>query len=433
MGLEAIGSALSSVATSIGKASGGIATEATGAASVSGTAISVPTFEAAPAVGGLEAMFGPVMGPADIGPVINEGPVAPGFLENTMPLQLGSKPVEVINFQAPIKEGVVDKPETEGLIAEIEGFLSQARITPQSEQAVLVEGKAVAEPEPVKQATYWFVDVPESQRVVKPAEVIMPQVEPMAALWALPETQPALGMQPKLQPMTEARAFAQVAEDVAVQPALEEQKDETEEAVQEQVRVDEEEELAKERVIELKKYLVDQPVLATVLSEVDKAYDQAEEEAEESGLGRKVLGAMLAKLMPGQHSGNTGGAVKSHGIDGTIPARREAIAAIKEFKSKGEARAVVLKIRPVTIGENGQESKKEEVGTTFRDHVVKPPAVIRIVKERAVRREKAKSVVSSQAPMPVAFKQRIEANTEPTLKDLGLDRVFQKAALILQD
>lgn len=398
-----------------------------------GVGVSVgPGISAGPSIsvgiegGGLNNMFGPVMGSADIGPIVNEGPVPVGIMptlvnEGSASIRLGPDPVEVINFQSPAGEGIIAESfSAESAIAEVESILSQARIDPIPEPVIK------AEPRIIREASYWFVDVPEPQRVVKPAEVIMPKTEPKIAPFRVPD----IWEYPKPQVKTEnVVTESKVVEDspaVLTQPALQEQIEETEEVVQEKIRVEEpEEELDKEKVIKLKKYLVDQPVLATVLSEGEQAYDQAEKEAEESGLGKKVLGSRLAELLPGQHEGNAGGAVKPHGLDGTISARREVIAVIREFKSKEEVKAVMLKIRPVTIGENGEEAKKEEVVTTFRDRIVKHPKVIEIVQERVVKKKKSRPNISDTAPVPVIAKQETETKQEPTIKDLGLAEIFQ--------
>lgn len=163
-------------------------------------------------------------------------------------------------------------------------------------------------------------------------------------------------------------------------------------------------------------YVVDQPVLSQVLVELDQATEKAEKETDRQGLGRRILGSFIAKFMPKQHEGNTGGAVKPYGVDGTISARREAIGSKREFSSKEEVRAVALENRPVTTGENGEKSTNKEIRTTFSDHVTKPVNKFKEIVERRIIRKS----------IPVPISQQHEIREETSLKDFpDLEEVFE--------
>ncbi len=460
MGLELgpIGLAIGNIAGSLGKAGGGVAEGLTGAAAVAGSGFAEMPALAAPAVAelggslgkGLE--FGPVMGLADMGPIINEGPLSvPGFinegpvglsdLQATAPWQVGFDAVsqaEVVAgnawnmFTEPDimlvgqpKIDVVSQAEAVGAEAWDSNVLTQAEDVLYQAQKPAIFSPVIPSPFPVipseeRNLPQWEIAASPASPNPRNDEIVGFDVKP----WVLPQVEPMVMPFAK----TEAVAFAASEPATVPQPVLQEQ--EVEELVQKKVETEEaEENLDKEKVIKLRKYLVDQPALETVLSEAYQAYDKAEKEANELGLGKKVLGVRLAKLLPGQHEANTGGAVKPHGRDGTIPVRKEAIAAKQEFTSKKEVAAIILENRPVTIGENGEEAKKEEVSTTFRGYVVKPPKVIKIVRERIVKKKKAVFVVPKQAPAPIATKQA-ESKIELTLEELNpvLAGVFPKAA-----
>lgn len=350
-----------------------------------------------------------------VGPSISVGPSVSAGIEASLSGRFGpSISGGPESFSSPIVN--------EGLVGSLEGFrlmeafdigsfdTFQAKLSPVDavvelvKQEILAEANhwlGISEPRIIKEAAYWFADV--EPKIVKPAELIMPQTEPVVVprvvpmtipnrvehpkpqvviapvLEPVPQAENVLSPQASLQSGTENKISSQIVPAIATQPILEEQEVEEEIITQkmstEETATDEEEEVTMRKKIH-KIHIVDQPVLATVLSETDKAMEKGKEEAERLGLGKKILGSLVAKFLPDQHEGNAGGAVKPHGIDGTIIARRKAIAAKSEFSSEKEVSAVVFENRPVTIGEDGEPATKEEVSTTYHGRIVKPPQVI---------------------------------------------------------
>lgn len=319
--------------------------------------------------------------------IVKEGPVSRGALENTM---------TIAKFN-PIGE-IVFKPSVPSVLEQAQAIAAAAweksELTPQVPQEVLLP-------------------------------VVLPRAEPLVA----PRVEPAPALQTSPAPKTEARVSHQVSRVVSPQPLLKEK--EMEEVVEEKIRVDEPKESLDEQEEIIKKerfYLVDEPVLVQVQSEVDQAVEKGKEEAENLGLGKRIIGFIVAKFIPAQHEGNTGGAVKPHGFDGTIPARKEAIAARKEFSSKKEVEAVVLENRPVSIGENGELASPQEIRTTFRDRYVKPHEALNIVERRITRKKKVLGFLG-QAPISVIAKEEIKPKPETSLEDYPeLAEIFQQVA-----
>ncbi|TSC85718.1 MAG: hypothetical protein G01um10147_1109 [Microgenomates group bacterium Gr01-1014_7] len=306
---------------------------------------------------------------------VNEGPVR-GSLE-------GFRPMNISDIST------IDKGGTIAPLGEIV-FNAPATTPPQ-------DGEGLGAP-------VW--KVPES--AIVPSAVL--QVEPVILPGVVGDQStsihPHLGMRRVVRqteavyaPAIEQQLFEEVAEEEVI----------TENNVDEQnMRITQEEEIIKVE----KSYLVDQPVLAQVLSEADQAVEKAEAEAERLGLGRKILGYLVARFMPDQHPGNTGGAVKD-GIDGTIPARKESIEAKEAFASRKEVEAKVLEIRPVTIGENGEQASQGEVRTTFREHIVKPLKPRKIFEKRVIRRQ----ILAEKAGQRVIYEEIKPEVAEPTIED----------------
>lgn len=373
MGIEAIGSigsAMGSVASGIGKAGGRVA----------------------PAVAGLEARFGPVMGPVDIGSIVNEGPVGFADMKNTMPLHIGQiNPITEINFQPqPILN-------TADVVAEAESILAQVRI-----------------PEP---------------KEVFPKEVVWPQVEPMVLprvepfvipnelkdplpqIAFSPALAPAIGMQRK----TESKNVTQPAQAVAIQPALQKQ-EEVEEIVEEKVQKEQEEVLEEEEteVFELKD-VVDEEVLNIRLEEFSSAADLAGAEAKEEIDGKKIV-----ERIPAETEANRSGLIKKRGPDGS---REETIGEIasRKFRSIREAKekiaAIIAQKVPVKRAKEGMAVGHEAVARVFKYFFVRAKPV-----EQLVTR-----VAKKQRPLQIVSVAKPEIK-ESRIEDLGLAEIFPKAA-----
>lgn len=344
----------------------------------------------------LDAMFGPKMGPVGIGPenIVMDGPI--NSLEGFKPMGRIDLTLDLIgglnnpnfdlggeilfNSQPQALETVPAERET---ITSIEDFLAQARAKPQPGQVSLTEEKAVVEP--VKQATYWFVDVPELQRVVKPTEAIMPQVvlpawEPVVK----PAVQPAV--QPVVQPAMEHKTKNEITPAVSVQPAIEESETKegtvTERLVTKQIDVIEEDIVKKK-----KKFVVDKPALAHRLEEAWQAIQKAKLEAEKLGYGQQIIGWILEKFLPLAHKGDMSQVVQPEGPDGTVAIIKENIKAKDKFESEKEVQAIILNNKPVSEEDDGEEVSYEEVRKVFKDRIVKPVNLaVELTKERITKK-----------------------------------------------
>lgn len=228
-------------------------------------------------------------------------------------------------------------------------------------------------------------------------EFAQPKIAPTPALAEALKAEPVVGVSAESKTGTVQEPANKVSQTVATKPVLEEEEEIVTEKVvkkvQKEVAKDDQD---KEKKGRRKKFVVDKFVLEKVVSEIGHAAERAMDEAEESGLGRKILGKILVKFLPKEHAGNMGGAVKPHGPDGTVEARKKLIASIVEFNSKKDVQQVAYTLRPVDIKEEGEESKPVEVVTTFNDQVVKPseiieedvPEEIKIVRKRLVMKER---------------------------------------------
>lgn len=417
------------------------------AASVSGprfnrgglsTRIGVSSFEAAPSLG--------------ISSIVNEGPVR-GFLEGFSPMnRTNITTIDRGGAIAPLGEIIFNpspriqpsriQQDGEGLGAQIWEIPEPPSIDKPAAELINQETKVFSgelQAEQIATAAWNKVESPAS--VFPEAEwVILPDVVDQRTGTDLQElAQPDLNRrvdshpQPELGRVTstgEAPAAGIGAEAIHV-PAAREQI--VEEVAEESKLVADKanqqtREAQEEEVIQSKRaYLVDQPVLAQVLLEADQAVEKGEKEAERLGLSKKLLGYLIAKFIPGQHEGNTGGAVKPYGVDGAIAARKEAIAATNEFSSKKEVKAVILGNRPVTIGEEGERASKNEIRTTFRDLIVKPTKLMEIVEKRIKRIAGIRIETPVQPLAPWFEGERVVLKTENSLEDLDLEEVFQRA------
>ncbi|MDD5416265.1 MAG: hypothetical protein PHE48_04705 [Candidatus Daviesbacteria bacterium] len=336
MGIEAIGSAMGTVASAVGRGAslGRIFGEmpSVGAASVSGPSFLAPTFEAAP-IGGLLNSIGPKLeGP--LTRIVNESPVALADLENTMPLQIGKlNPVKEIRFSEPLSVSSV--------IAEADTILAQAQ-------------KSVIFPS------------------VIPTNV---GIQFMVAFLARSAVEPAIEARSKLQPLTETKIVNQPAQVVlpATNPALKEQ--EVEKLVKEKVKVEKPKEtLGEEEFVEKRLYLEDKEVSQVRRFEIRRAIKLAFTIV--GSLVSVVTGGMVARFLPAEHEDNRSQVVKKTGLDGSYQETVEEIADIGELESEEQAVSrfdrVVAEKKPVKVGGNGNPVRNEDVARVFKYHVVKP-------------------------------------------------------------
>lgn len=412
----------------------GVETGPSGAVAVAGPS---PSFEAAPAVGSIKA-FGPKYESLSFAPI--DSPVGKRDLQNMVPYKVGMiSPTGSISF-SPVK----DEKASSHLRGEAE--LSVAESIPVTGQAEPISGSEI-----LREANHWLginepasggkdplitPDLGAESLSTKTALIEAGMLDLGKAVGGHPGTEVRIVTRqvgltagaraaPESAGTNQAEAIsAPVVADQLVEDIVEERKLTTDPIDGQSIRTDEDEEIFKRK----KSYLVDQPVLAQVLVETAQAVAKGEKEAERLGLGKRIFGVLIAKFLPAQHEGNTGGAVKPFEVDGTIPARKEVIKATKEFASKKEVKAVVLGNRPVTIGEEGERASKNEVKTTFRDFIVKPTKLVEIAEKRIVK--KRREVSSGSTPVFGFRDQNIKPNNESSLEDYpDLAEVFGRAAM----
>lgn len=403
------------------------------------------------AVGGLEGGFAglgrigsaPALGGISFVPrIVSEGPAkaadfagfkkivpveakGPKLGEQVMPTKALS-PIGELRFNRPKNPlGFVEpvKPQ-EALISDIETFLSKARKSSRLNGQIK---PVVAEARVVRPFVRGIV--PQAESTIQPAVILgrRQELKPIAAV------SPALDLSTQAQTQAESKPTNKLKETTLAQPVLEEQQEELEEIEQKLVKqikqVKQAEDQTEEVEVRVKRHVVDKLVLKTVLHEVRQAIAKAKELAEEKGLGRKILGPLIAKLLPGEHEGNIGGAVKPYGSDGTVEIRRETIAAVKEFSSEKEVYKKVFEHRPVTIAEEGEASVSHEVEETYRGKIVKPKKE-KIVEIFTTRIVKKKALDKPGAKIQTVMAGSTEASKELTIKQLNsqLAAVFQQAA-----
>lgn len=420
MGIEAlgsIGSAMGSVASGIGKVSAG----------------------AGPAMANLgEAMKAP------LGNIINEGPVRGGILEGFRPMNISDlttintggtaapSSLGEILFKSPSVPVVISQAETVAAAAWKANELptpAQPVLEAESIQAI---AEAV-EPRMIKEATYWFTDIP-GPRVIKPAEVIMPKIEPMAMPMVAPLQVPNIVEFPKPQPQIQTRTENRVsaaptqASAVLPQPAPAEQ--EVEEIVEEKKeRQKPKERLEEAEEIESQMYLEDENASAQRRIEVRTAVVKASLEADRLGW-KNIAGWLVAKFLPGEHEGNRSQVVKKTGPDGSYQETIEAITGAGEFESGEKAverfDGIVAEKKPVKYGKNGNPVGNIDIARVFKYRLIKPIQAYEEVVKRVIK----KKVPVSQAPAPSVVTEKKEIKVEPNLQEISpaLAGVFKKAA-----
>ncbi len=331
--------------------------------------------------------------------------VTPPKLGGTLKPVLGITPAGEINFNVPALKSIEAVEPTDW-----------------PEITESIKNETVVEPRIIGEASYWFTDV--EPRVVRPAEVIMPQIEPMVTPLiapapesaAIPAWMPAIGTQAK----TEVRNSTQPAQAVAAQ---------VEEIVEEKVQQEPEEVLEEEEITERKLYLEDHEASAVRKHEIRQAIIKARAEANRLGLD-KIAGWLVAKFLPAEYDGNRSQIVKKSGPDGSYQETVEAITGAGEFES-GETAVkkfdwIVAEKKPVKFGKNGNPVGNADVARVFKYRLIKPIQA----HEEVVKRVTKKKVLVSQAPAPSAITEKKAIKVEPNLEEVSpaLAEVFKKAA-----
>lgn len=346
--------------------------------------------------------FGPsISGPEAYVPVmVKEGPVGLAQFKNTMSLQIGSQPVEVINFQKPVEalDAQATEVEAENILAQAKTPVEPAVVVQPAWEAVLPQPKPLALP------------------IIEPLLIPDGLKDPLPQIMTFPALEPAIGAQSK----TEVKNATRPAQAVAVQPALQEQEEEVEEIVEEKVQKKHEEAEEEEEIEESTlKDVVDEKVLNIRLEEFGSAADLVGAEAAKEGL-EEIDGEKIVKHIPAETESNRSGLIKKRGPDGS---REEAIELVssKKFRSINEAKekiaAIIAQKVPVKRAKGGR--------------IVGYEAVARVLKYFFIRVKPAEQlvarVVKKQRSVPVVSVAKPEVK-ESRIEDLGLAEVFPKAA-----
>ncbi len=328
--------------------------------------------------------FGPAIGP--VGLPINEGPAGFAGLaleEKIMPTSIGqADPVVEIRFNSPLA-GIVP----------VEPAASNPFLSPE----VQSESKPT-EQRIIKEAVYWFTDVAGS-KVVKPAEVIMPQTVPARVAqpvdsWVTPATAPQTGL--------EEEEIEEVTEQVAQQE---------EEADSNEI---EDTEISKTKIVES----------VQISKERRSAIKVAVREA-------LRLGITVKKALPDRFWELISPLVKGKKDWTVVLTADELNINPAEFSSAEKAEEVsvgsVANNVPLEEGEDGKQATVGQVRkvTHGEDDKLKPKTPAEIVKKRIIKK---KAVVSKARPGWAVIENKAETTQENTLKELNLEDVFQRAA-----
>lgn len=378
--------------------------------------------------GGVGVSVGPAVGPSiGIGStIVNEGPVAPAFLENTMPLPLNNfKPIGEIIFN-PFRGGpsVVEQAEQAAAVA-----WENPQAVSVVEQAEMVAAKAwelpVASQGQALEATKSEVAVNSIVKTAEPAIVSFP--ESARGLDEAPkvETVPLI-----MQESPESRATKTVTRVILTPTQSQVQ---TEQVVEEEkvFKKDKKEDQTQARKSEKQSV---SKIKFTEAVRISKnrisALKEALKKTKTEGLSTKWLRKFLGKTYWGQQS-----PIAREGFDGTLePTVRELEAYGSEIKSDQEAEnasaQAVSNHIPVEAGEGGRPATEEEVrevreGKEKEAIRLQTPAEM-VIKRVVVKKDETSATTGQVVNTLVEEKEEVAG--EPTLKSLGLEELFPKVA-----
>lgn len=358
--------------------------------------------------------------------IVNERPVSPAFLENTMPISLNvAKPaIEVISN--PFKEG--SEPATAPPGAPVFEPLKVSDVLAQAEQIVL-EARGIIQPPVVKpfKPTVSVIELPTVKPVVS---------RPMDFVWATleqPQIKRALGRAISTETSTKVAQSTQPEMAASAQQQIIE-----EEEVVTEKKVKEPQEKEVEEIEEIRiKNLLDEEVSAERVYELDHATEQAELEVQEEAAKdgekseeKRLEGWRIVKYLRRRlHIGLISQIVKHKGEDGSLEETIKDLIT-RRFASKKEAkehnRVMVSIYEPVRRGKEGkavQEGAVERVKKLpfLKRGIPKEEVISRVVKKQKVLVDLGQPVVSV-----VEYKPEVK---EPTIENYpDLADVFQKAA-----
>lgn len=378
MGIElgSIGSAIGSVASSVGRAGAGVAEKAGGVT--------------------------PAMG-------ISGSGIAKGFALE------GFKPMGLADIAVPDLGGVF-KPAAE---------LGQTK--PMGNLNPIKRAAVVAGPEKITGAAYWFSNVP-GLRVIKPAEVIMPRVEPMIAPLKAPSIiefpKPSIVISPALEPATkiENRISVQTAPKVSPLP-----KEEVEEIVEKKETLDQQDQEDENEIRDSEDFSESKIKFVEAVKISNERRKKIEKAVERAGAENITVVEVLPAGFWDDKSPIVGDG-KDWTIDLTVQALRINPNNYRSIEQAKKASVIsVAENIPIEKGEGGRIATVEEVRKVIHGQkdwlVSKTPA--EIVERRVVKK---RIEVAKTGEMLKVLENKVETIPETTLKDLNLEKLFPKTA-----
>ncbi|MDP3973213.1 MAG: hypothetical protein Q8P92_00065 [Candidatus Daviesbacteria bacterium] len=313
-----------------------------------GGALSVgPAISPAVSLGTMEG--GPVGGFSPS--IINEGPVAPAFLENTMPITQ--------NLFGLQKE-IIFNPS---VIQQAEEVAARAWENSNQDDLEIKQIKVITPPMPELGFAYPLIEHGEDE-----------EVELIALTQAVPvyESKNKVATIPSIQSHSEPKKEEMAEEQVAIESGLEDQISKKEEK--------------DARKVSQKRFLVDESALLTRLAQLRQAIDLA---------GGMLSGEVVKNFMPQENDSNRSEALKvddpyKEYPDGGYEETLASLGLLGKLNSEQEAynkgRKVIEENGPVRKGKNGQGAPEDHIWKTYEHFPVKPSLVHLEVENRKLKK-----------------------------------------------
>jgi len=314
--------------------------------------------------GGVSLSAGPTlgstisMGSIETGPVggfspniINEGPVAGAFLENTMPMT-----------QSPfgLQKEIIFNPS---VIQQAEKVAVRAWENSNQGDIEIEQIKVITPPMPELGFAYPLIEPGEDEEVKL---IALTQMAPVS------ESKNKAATIPSIKFHSEPKKEEVAEEQVAVESGLEDQVSKKEEKDAHEVSQ--------------KRFLVDESALLTRLAQLRQAIDLA---------GGMLSGEVVKNLMPHENDSNRSEALKADDPykeypDGGYEETLASLGLLGKLNSEQEAynkgRKVIEENGPVRKGKNGQGAPEDHIWKTYEHFPVKPSLVYLEVENRKLKK-----------------------------------------------
>lgn len=382
-----------------------------------------------PSLGGVRGGISALERTAPLGKVgwslVNEGPVAPRFLENTMPLSLSRfNPEPKIPHQT-ISVGAAELPSGVEAVEIAEDWLRTSR-PPVFEPKVAeipVINPLGARPT-LRQLDFTWIrpevlSLPSSEAVAKPKNE--PKIQPKTGVIEFSKSTPISAGSTELdkkvvqenpvgQIIVEKEVLARSA-DILVEEKAAKKPEVLETAEVEELKL---------------KDLLDEETSQQRVSDISHAIDLAEADAKAEGV-EEIAGPRILKFIR-LHLGLISPIARKIRRDGSLDETLEELAA-RKFSSKNQAKQqlkqLVFDKEPVKRGKEGKKVKEGAVERVLKYHFVKRSPVEEVVK-RVVKKQQ---IQTGHQTGPVQLQSVAVETKESRIEDYqGLAEVFKKAA-----